>query len=123
MVGICSSVVDGLLREPVELPIAPVALSGLVYGVRGLDIRMLRFILRSSSLNRLRACTSPGTLADASVLFKLRLLPSLRASFNGPEYWFIISKIRLAVLDRADVSDARLALEEEKFDNEDDGRI
>lgn len=84
---------------------------------------MLRFMLRSSSLNRLRAWTSPGTLADANVLFKLRLLPSFRASFNGPEHWFMISKIRLAVLDSADVSDARLALEEEKFDNEEDGLI
>lgn len=84
---------------------------------------MLRFKVRSSSLNRLRACTSPGTLADARVLFKLRLLPSFRASFRGPEHWFMISKILFAVLERADVSDARLALEEEKFDKEEDGLI
>lgn len=55
MVGICSSVVGGLLIEDVELPMPPVALSGRLYGVRGLDIRMLRFMLRSSSLKRLRA--------------------------------------------------------------------
>lgn len=121
MEGICSSAVGGLFIE--EEVLFPVALTGRLYGVRGLDIRMLRLMLRSSSLKRLRACTSPGTLADARVLLRLRLLPSFRASFNGPEHWFIISKIRLAVFESAEVSDARLAFDEEKFDNDDDGRI
>lgn len=85
MVGICSSVLGGLLIEEVELPMPPVALSGRLYGVRGLDIRMLRFMLRSSSLKRFRAWTSPGTFEDASVLFRLKLLPNFRASVNGPE--------------------------------------
>lgn len=84
---------------------------------------MLRLIVRSSSLNRRRACTRPGTLADASVLLRLRLLPSLRASLSGPEHWFMISRMRLAVFERADVSDARLVLEEEKLDSAEAGRI
>lgn len=51
--GICSSAVGGLFIE--EEVLFPVALTGRLYGVRGLDIRMLRLMLRSSSLNRLRA--------------------------------------------------------------------
>lgn len=120
MVGICSSVLSGLLMEELELP---VALIGRLYGVLGLDIRMLRFMLRSSSLKRFRAWTSPGTFEDVSVLFKLKLLPSFRASVNGPERWFRISKIRLAVFESAEVSDARLVLEDEKLDRDDDGLI
>lgn len=54
MVGICNSVLDGLLIEEEELPMPPEALCGRLYGVRGLDILMLRFMLRSSSLKRLR---------------------------------------------------------------------
>lgn len=120
MLGIWSSLVGGLL---VDVELDAEALWGLLYGVRGLDIRMLRLMVRSSSLNRRRACTRPGTLADASVLLRLRLLPSLRASLSGPEHWFMISRIRLAVLDRADVSDARLVLEEEKLESAEAGRI
>lgn len=53
MEGICSSAVGGLFTD--EEVLLPVALTGPLYGVRGLDIRMLRLMLRSSSLNRLRA--------------------------------------------------------------------
>lgn len=120
MLGIWSSLVGGLL---VDVELVAEALWGRLYGVRGLDIRMLRLMVRSSSLNRRRACTRPGTLADASVLLRLRLLPSLRASLSGPEHWFMISRMRLAVLDRADVSDARLLLEEEKLESAEAGRI